>query len=197
MRNGIQLVDAAAADGFELQITRIQIAADARLADLHAVVRSAGHMTAQAKIRAHGGGHAVLGQGQLARCAIKAHRHRTAVGQGGRAAAIYRVAAANGNIQPRWRAQRGQIHAHRAIHGGILRQSGRADKAAGQQQADCQDNRQSGLKDLVHAHAMPPSRSRNTFVIICSISQDERLVYLFFLPARRPRPSRAMGCSKA
>ena len=124
MRDGIQLIDAAAADGFELQIARIQIAADARLADLHTVVRSAGRMAAQAKIRAHGGGHAVLGQGQLTRCAVKAHRHRAAVGQGGRAAAIQRVAAANGNIQPRGRTQRGQIHAHRAIHGGILRQSG-------------------------------------------------------------------------
>ena len=57
-------------------------------------------MAAKAKIRAHGGGHAVLGQGQLARCAVKAHRHRAAVSQGSRAAAIYRVAAANGNIQP-------------------------------------------------------------------------------------------------
>ena len=197
VRDGIQLVNAAAADGLELQIARIQIAADARLADLHAVVRSAGRMAAQTEIRAHSGGHTVLGQGQLARGAVEAHRHRAAVGQGGRAAAIQRVAATNGNIQPRGRAQRGQIHAHRAIHGGILRQSGFAKKAARQQQADCQDNRQSGLKDLVHAHAMPPSRSRNTFVIICSISQDERLVYLFFLPARRPRPSRAMGCSKA
>ena len=170
VHDDLHAIDAAAFDGSELHVARVQIGADPGLPDLHAVVFPRAAVAAQGKIAPHLPGGAAGGQRQPSGGAVQAHADRAALRKRRGRRAIQRIAAADGHIHPPRMAQRGKIHPNHAVQNVLRSRLRRQYKAL--PQAKSQQQCHALFQDTARiSHGLWSSKrqSCNTFVTIWSI----------------------------